>query len=1095
MANTTAIDSVVDPIAEKQFNDLKESSKQLRTELVQLLETAIKLNATLGGSTPAAFTKNVNAAEIATQKLIDAQNKAAISATKLQSAQTQLEAQQARQQAAQDKATASAQKALSPYQQLSKELDNLRAKAKDVGVQFGIHSEQFKSASKPVQELDERLKGIDRTLGQSQRNVGNYGNIFSGLIRQTIPFGDSTIRVSENLKNLGVDADTAIESLTGLGAGFASVAVGTFLVAIASATYYLTQFKETSELVEVKLAGLKAAFSDIGKTVVESVFSKPDSNKSFGDVFVATLNSISSPLSASPPKKNDAAERGEKTQRDLQILEHKKELENAANAELQIEAEKFRILSSNRTLDISKRQEYLTKAQEIEKEILKTQQETASKTIKTALEVGFLTSSLNAKQIEAQKKALTYAASIGDLQPAQELALNGTKFTSAGFELYKQGLEERRQALQGANQEELRLQADKNNMELRADRALAQAQNELDKARIESVQQVAKLTLQSTTASNTQKLRANKDFVNQSIALIKLEEQNQLETAGLGAGRSGKDNRVEAIKRAAIVQEADNKITAVRAQGLKTRQELLKNSNDVQSRLNKANIQAQIDNEQLTLNDITKSYDLKLIAQKQYVENSKKLIEQSRKDAIVSAGLPTNPKNDDKTQNNLRLAIETEFQNQKNAVIANGERQELELHKKMIEELITLDNQHQQEQLEDLDQGAIVAAQILQDRRDKAINDKNIEFEKGKISEKKYNREILAINDQFNIDRLSQELTVQKAILAIQEGTRDVELTEAKERGATPQELALITANANKGINSTKNKIGSISGQLGNAVAKQGEDHTKGDNDDVQKKRKDFQDALGYAEDATKDIRVLIDKNYENQISKLEKIGQKIQENAEIEKSAVERSLDTQSNKARALAIIDAQTASQQKSLQAQISAEKQKQARADKVAAIAEIILNTAIAVSKVLGQTGIFGLPLVPIVTALGALQLAVAVATPIPQFAKGGTHKGGLLIYGEQGREKVEEPGKSAYYSPGVATLAYAPAGTKITPNNMLPVTPKWESNHTGSDNRDVVAAIDRLARKEQPKQRGAKLAGWVEAQRQADAWNRYTNNHFR
>jgi hypothetical protein len=47
--NTTSIDSVVDPIAVEQFNQLKVSGKELRTELVVLLETAIKINNNLVG--------------------------------------------------------------------------------------------------------------------------------------------------------------------------------------------------------------------------------------------------------------------------------------------------------------------------------------------------------------------------------------------------------------------------------------------------------------------------------------------------------------------------------------------------------------------------------------------------------------------------------------------------------------------------------------------------------------------------------------------------------------------------------------------------------------------------------------------------------------------------------------------------------------------------------------------------------------------------------------------------------------------------------------------------------------------------------------
>ncbi|WP_438423263.1 phage tail tape measure protein [Aquimarina macrocephali] len=70
---------------------------------------------------------------------------------------------------------------LSPYQKLSKELDKARLKAKDIGVQFGDTSKQFKKAQVEVLKLDSRLKKLDVALGQSQRFVGQYGLSLKGL--------------------------------------------------------------------------------------------------------------------------------------------------------------------------------------------------------------------------------------------------------------------------------------------------------------------------------------------------------------------------------------------------------------------------------------------------------------------------------------------------------------------------------------------------------------------------------------------------------------------------------------------------------------------------------------------------------------------------------------------------------------------------------------------------------------------------------------------------------------------------------------------------------------------------------------------------
>lgn len=59
----------------------------------------------------------------------------------------------------------------------------------------------------------------------------------------------------------------------------------------------------------------------------------------------------------------------------------------------------------------------------------------------------------------------------------------------------------------------------------------------------------------------------------------------------------------------------------------------------------------------------------------------------------------------------------------------------------------------------------------------------------------------------------------------------------------------------------------------------------------------------------------------------------------------------------------------------------RRKQAIADKANALASIAINTAIGASKVLGQTGMFGIPAVAFVIAQGAMQAATVLAQPLP------------------------------------------------------------------------------------------------------------------
>lgn len=79
------------------------------------------------------------------------------------------------------------------------------------------------------------------------------------------------------------------------------------------------------------------------------------------------------------------------------------------------------------------------------------------------------------------------------------------------------------------------------------------------------------------------------------------------------------------------------------------------------------------------------------------------------------------------------------------------------------------------------------------------------------------------------------------------------------------------------------------------------------------------------------------------------------------------------------------------------------RQAEANKKQAIFDMTINIASSIVKTLGETGFAGIPLSLIVGALGAAQLAVAIATPLPEYYKGTDNaKSGLAWTNEKGAE---------------------------------------------------------------------------------------------
>lgn len=174
-----------------------------------------------------------------------------------------------------------------------------------------------------------------------------------------------------------------------------------------------------------------------------------------------------------------------------------------------------------------------------------------------------------------------------------------------------------------------------------------------------------------------------------------------------------------------------------------------------------------------------------------------------------------------------------------------------------------------------------------------------------------------------------------------------------------------------------------------------------------------------------------------------------------------ERDLAGAENNAALQEAINEQADRKKKEIERRQAIRARKLAIAEKAATVTGIILNTALAISKVLGQSGLFGLPLVPIVAGIGAIQLATALAQPlppIPQFAEGTSNApGGLAIVGEEGREMVITPSGKVGLTGGKAHLMDVPQGSTILTNAITENILKQTSENNESDSDSIKSAI--------------------------------------
>jgi len=141
----------------------------------------------------------------------------------------------------------------------------------------------------------------------------------------------------------------------------------------------------------------------------------------------------------------------------------------------------------------------------------------------------------------------------------------------------------------------------------------------------------------------------------------------------------------------------------------------------------------------------------------------------------------------------------------------------------------------------------------------------------------------------------------------------------------------------------------------------------------------------------------------------------------------------------------------------------KTSQFRAQQLSAIA----NIAFAAAPEIIKYSVSAPPLAALVAGLAAVQTALVLAQPVPEFAegtKGKPFKGGKAIVGERGVEKVVTESGKVYFTPPTATLVDLPKGAQVIPNHALNKQELFLANHyasrTSSTASPMIGKLDEL-----------------------------------
>lgn len=250
------------------------------------------------------------------------------------------------------------------------------------------------------------------------------------------------------------------------------------------------------------------------------------------------------------------------------------------------------------------------------------------------------------------------------------------------------------------------------------------------------------------------------------------------------------------------------------------------------------------------------------------------------------------------------------------------------------------------------------------------------------------------------------------------------------------------------------------------------------DDDRLREKRKaNLERWLGVASDAIGNISELVNTLFDSQISKIEEQQEANTEAGEKEQARiselVEKKVITQEEGEARKRAAEAQTAKKNEELEKKKAALQHKQAVFQKATDLAQAGISTALAITNALTTSPFpLGLAMAAIAGAMGAVQIATILATPIPKYAKGTDyHKGGPAIVGDGCRPEVVLYNGGVWLTPDKPTLVDMPRGAVVIPDIndlddnppgllMLPM-PVGNSNHKPYDDAGIRRGVSEVA----------------------------------
>ena len=280
-----------------------------------------------------------------------------------------------------------------------------------------------------------------------------------------------------------------------------------------------------------------------------------------------------------------------------------------------------------------------------------------------------------------------------------------------------------------------------------------------------------------------------------------------------------------------------------------------------------------------------------------------------------------------------------------------------------------------------------------------------------------YNRRRTEIDNQYADDTLQRQIDLISSQLQFEDMGKE-------EREKLQLELTKLTKQ--------------LARQRADAEKQATEEAVQADEAAAAKRKQNLQDWSQRAGEAIGRISDFMSALYDNQIQKIEELLEAEQERYDQEVNHIdylaEHGAITEEEAEIRKRDAAAATAAKQEQLEKKKAQIEYRKALMEKANTIAQIGMATALGIMQALAMFPP-NIPLASFIGAMGAIQLATALAQPIKAYAegtKGKPHPGGLALVGDGGSQELVMYDGKAYVTPDSPTLVDLPRGAEVIPD---------------------------------------------------------------